>query len=357
MLNNKLLNIAFLSTSPPRQCGLATFTQDLIDAKRVVDTNVIAVNKSKHRDYSNKVIYEINQNNQNDYIELAHKLNHSNIDLLVIEHEYGIYGGDYGVKFKMNVIDKFLERYLREYDYYLESAKLCAQQCENGLERNGIRAVVTFRVKKIDRLKDKLEKRNEIKEYKRVEDIYKDIVDLAGVRIALYFPGDSDEVDKLIRSNFNVLHTKIFPQKKKSSYQKLFPGYSANHYTLNLKNELLSETSKRYAQAQIEIQVASVLIYAWAEVEHDLVYKPSSGDLSVEEYEILDELNGLVLAGEVALERLQKAVNLRIGEKGKKFNNHYERSSYLYDSIRNIMNHNENEPIIKKTNIIYNFLH
>ena len=257
----------------------------------------------------------------------------------------------------MNVVDKFLERYLREYDYYLESAKLCAQQCENGLERNGIRAVVTFRVKKIDRLKDKLEKRNEIKEYKRVEDIYKDIVDLAGVRIALYFPGDSDEVDKLIRSNFNVLHTKIFPQKKKSSYQKLFPGYSANHYTLNLKNELLSETSKRYAQAQIEIQVASVLIYAWAEVEHDLVYKPSSGDLSVEEYEILDELNGLVLAGEVALERLQKAVNLRIGEKGKKFNNHYERSSYLYDSIRNIMNHNENEPIIKKTNIIYNFLH
>jgi ppGpp synthetase/RelA/SpoT-type nucleotidyltranferase len=259
----------------------------------------------------------------------------------------------------MNVVDKFLERYLREYDYYLESAKLCAQQCENGLERNGIRAVVTFRVKRLDRLKDKLKKRNETKKYKRVEDIYKDIVDLAGVRIAIYFPGDRDEVDKFIRSNFNVLHTKIFPEKKGPSYQtyqKLFPGYSANHYTLNLKNELLSETSKRYVQAQIEIQVASVLIYAWAEVEHDLVYKPSSGDLSVEEYGILDELNGLVLAGEVALERLQKAVKLRIGEKGKKFNNHYERSSYLYDSIRNIMNNKENEPIIRKANIIYNFL-
>ena len=99
MLNSKLLNIAFLSTIPPRECGIATFTQDLInaiDANGVVDTNVIAVNNSKHRDYSSKVIYEINQNNQKDYKELAQKLNLSNIDLLVIEHEYGIYGGDNG---------------------------------------------------------------------------------------------------------------------------------------------------------------------------------------------------------------------------------------------------------------------
>jgi polysaccharide biosynthesis protein PslF len=99
MINNKTINIAFLSTSPPRECGLATFTQDLvdaIDANGVVDTNIIAVNNSKPRVYGNKVIFEINQNNQKDYLELAQKLNHSNMDLLVIEHEYGIYGGDHG---------------------------------------------------------------------------------------------------------------------------------------------------------------------------------------------------------------------------------------------------------------------
>lgn len=99
MSNKKLLNIAFLSTIPPRECGIATFTQDIIDAidlNGVVNTNVIAVNNSVQRDYSDKVIYEINQKDQNDYIELAHKLNNSNIDILVIEHEYGIYGGDHG---------------------------------------------------------------------------------------------------------------------------------------------------------------------------------------------------------------------------------------------------------------------
>ncbi|MFA6941525.1 MAG: glycosyltransferase family 4 protein [Clostridiaceae bacterium] len=99
MVNKKLLNIAFLSTSPPRECGIATFTQDLIDAidaSGLVETSVIAVNNSVHRDYGSKVILEINQNTQKDYLELAQKLNHSNIDLLVIEHEYGIYGGDHG---------------------------------------------------------------------------------------------------------------------------------------------------------------------------------------------------------------------------------------------------------------------
>lgn len=100
MINNKLINVAFLSTYPPRQSGIATFTQDLInaiDAKGVVDTNIIAINNSKcKKDYNSKVICEINQNNKDDYFELAHKLNCSDINLLVIEHEYGIYGGDYG---------------------------------------------------------------------------------------------------------------------------------------------------------------------------------------------------------------------------------------------------------------------
>ena len=47
-------------------------------------------------------------------------------------------------------------------------------------------------------------------------------------------------------------------------------------------------------------------MHAWSEVEHDLVYKPLAGDLSEEELAILDEINGLVLTGEIALERLQK---------------------------------------------------
>ena len=91
--------IAFLSTYPPRECGLATFTQDLvtaIDHTGLIDTGVISINNSIKYSYDNKVIAGIEQHEKKDYIRMAKELNESGVDLLVIEHEYGIFGGKYG---------------------------------------------------------------------------------------------------------------------------------------------------------------------------------------------------------------------------------------------------------------------
>jgi polysaccharide biosynthesis protein PslF len=92
-------NIAFLSTYPPRECGLATFTRDLIsaiDSIGTFETKVVAVNDFACTCYDNKVVGTIRQSARNDYAETARNLNNSNIDLLIIEHEFGIFGGDYG---------------------------------------------------------------------------------------------------------------------------------------------------------------------------------------------------------------------------------------------------------------------
>ncbi len=92
-------NIAFLSTYPPRECGLATFTEDLInsiDSIGIIDTRVIAVNNLEGYSYDNKVTAQIEQHEQKDYLKIAKQLNDSDIDILVIEHEYGIFGGKYG---------------------------------------------------------------------------------------------------------------------------------------------------------------------------------------------------------------------------------------------------------------------
>ena len=100
-----------------------------------------------------------------------------------------------------------------------------------------------------------------------------------------------------------------------------------------MRDEILNESQKKYGSARIEIQVGSLIMHAWSEVEHDLIYKPMQGTLSEEELSILDELNGLVLAGEIALERLQAAGNERLRSRNAAFGSQYELASYLYNFL------------------------
>ncbi|MFA6309385.1 MAG: glycosyltransferase family 4 protein [Clostridia bacterium] len=91
--------VVFLSTYPPRECGIATFTDDLItaiDSFGKIRTGVIALNNSKKYEYGSKVIGEIEDSDVSEYVKAARDLNKSDAELVVIEHEYGIYGGDRG---------------------------------------------------------------------------------------------------------------------------------------------------------------------------------------------------------------------------------------------------------------------
>ena len=96
MITEGPLHIAFLSTYPPRECGLATFTQDLfMELKKRPTTEqcrIVAVS-IENLQYGDEVMLELNQNDKESYLQTANKLNSSEIDLLVVEHEYGIYGG------------------------------------------------------------------------------------------------------------------------------------------------------------------------------------------------------------------------------------------------------------------------
>ncbi len=98
---------------------------------------------------------------------------------------------------------------------------------------------------------------------------------------------------------------------------------------MRLKVDAAQDPQNRYAQTLVEVQVASVLMHAWAEVEHDLEYKPETGDLSVDEQAILDEINGLGITGEIALERLQAAIQRRTSKEDLNFKDQFELASYL----------------------------
>ena len=97
--------IAYLSTYPPRECGIANFTKDLIDAicgSDVFKASIIAINeKGGIHDYGKRVKERINRDSGEDYVKAADYVNSSNIQLVVIQHEFGIYGGDYGEHIKL----------------------------------------------------------------------------------------------------------------------------------------------------------------------------------------------------------------------------------------------------------------
>jgi len=104
-LNQKnKISILFLSTYPPRACGIATFTQDLISELEKTGRVNAAVAAISDSDYSYPPIvrFTIEQQNEDAYAEAAEKINNSGFDLLMVEHEYGIFGGKWG-KYLLNL--------------------------------------------------------------------------------------------------------------------------------------------------------------------------------------------------------------------------------------------------------------
>ena len=93
--------ICFLSNFPPRECGIATFTKDLVTALNKkwnpkLKSRVIALNENEaFYNYNNKVVMQVNRDDIEDYINTAKKINNSKeIKLVCIQHEFGLFGGD-----------------------------------------------------------------------------------------------------------------------------------------------------------------------------------------------------------------------------------------------------------------------
>ena len=98
---NNNLKICFVSSYIPRQCGIATYTNNLMSAvksaNKEVEFSIVAMNDEEYK-YSNVVKQTINQNNNQDYIKAAEFINKSKIDVVSLQHEFGIYGGFNGNK-------------------------------------------------------------------------------------------------------------------------------------------------------------------------------------------------------------------------------------------------------------------
>src|SRR5262245_10379464 len=99
--NLEFRKVAFIGDYLPRKCGIATFTGDLRAAVAAqypeVDCIVAPVDDVEGGyDYPREVRFEFPEQELDGYRRAAHFLNFSNVDVVCLQHEFGIYGGAAG---------------------------------------------------------------------------------------------------------------------------------------------------------------------------------------------------------------------------------------------------------------------
>ncbi|KAJ5737477.1 uncharacterized protein N7483_002602 [Penicillium malachiteum] len=162
--------------------------------------------------------------------------------------------------------------------------------------------------------------------------------DFGGMRILLYFPGDLEKVAEILNKHFFIVRrvekgdgSRINLQALKDRLEFLkdprrkgqvtttqrdlnrasrtLKGYRSTHFVVKLRDHDIERGSEcTWKDLVVEIQVETLMMHAWSEVEHGMVYKPviSGGEgVSSDEKRILDSINGIVLAGEAALRQLE----------------------------------------------------
>lgn len=98
--------VAFVGSYPPRECGIGTFTYDVVSSYDAIEparlSTVAAINDPRQmydydlHDYQGRVRLQIESDDLDSYLEVADALNASRAQVVNIQHEYGLFGGEDG---------------------------------------------------------------------------------------------------------------------------------------------------------------------------------------------------------------------------------------------------------------------
>ena len=132
-------SVALIGSYLPRQCGIAAFTADLVgailDNNPRIDCSIVAMNdRAKGYEYADEVQFQIDQDNLSEYRLAANFLNLRAPDVVCLQHEYGIFGGQRGsfiIEFAQNLKVPLITTFhtvLR--DPLAEELKITTKLCE-----------------------------------------------------------------------------------------------------------------------------------------------------------------------------------------------------------------------------------
>ncbi|TGO39399.1 hypothetical protein BHYA_0055g00010 [Botrytis hyacinthi] len=194
----------------------------------------------------------------------------------------------------------------------------------------------------------------EIGSFQDPQQILDALHDFSGLRISLYFPGDVERVISLLSNRLQVI-SKWRKDQGSDIAQKLekcievldepgaagkaadlvkgeFPGYRATHLIVKLAPEDIPPAKMSpWKDTKVEIQIGTLIMHVWSEIEHDMLYKPlvsQDQKISREEEQVLEIINGIVMTGEGALRQLETCIerrqDQRIKDKSAFAISHYE---------------------------------
>jgi len=110
MIMKSAKKVAFISSYRPRKCGIATFTSDLINGVGLASGGafkpiVVAMESAAELEYDEIVKFKIRKDAKYDYIHAADYINYSDVEIVSLQHEFGLFGGEGG-----SYLSFFLER-------------------------------------------------------------------------------------------------------------------------------------------------------------------------------------------------------------------------------------------------------
>jgi putative GTP pyrophosphokinase len=154
--------------------------------------------------------------------------------------------------------------YDRRFPTYVRASKNIREAIELLIESAEIPVLaVLSRVKSFESFQEKVEKKNYANPFGQS-------TDFVGIRAILYFPKDVISATELLTKEFDVIES----ADKADLLQTNEFGYRSHHLLLRTPKSWASTPNYRgLEQITVEVQLRTVLMHAWAEIEHKLQYK------------------------------------------------------------------------------------
>ena len=150
------------------------------------------------------------------------------------------------------------------------------------------------------------------------------ITDIIGIRIVCPFIEDLTTVEKIISKNFNVIET-----ERKGHYTFKEFGYESTHLLIKIPDDIAVSAGDIGCDV-VELQIRTILQDAWAEVEHELVYKAEFNPFDTPMKRKLAAVNASLSLADIIFQEIrsyQKQLNGQLGRRRETFYKKIEEST------------------------------